>query len=113
MAVLMAAFLKEHPGLFEATANPSVSIHSGSKVLEAQATALPLQNIPGLIAAKTGYTDLAGGNLVAAFDIHLGHPIIIAVLGSSRDGRFEDVRALIEAARKTAANRTNNGTTSL
>jgi D-alanyl-D-alanine carboxypeptidase len=113
MAVLMASFLKEHPGLFEATANPAVTIRSGEKTLSADATAQPLQSIPGLIAAKTGYTDLAGGNLVAAFDIHLGHPIIIAVLGSSRDGRFEDVRTLIEAARAAAAKRGGSGNTSL
>ncbi len=103
MAVLVASFLSEHPGLFEATANPSVTIRSGEHVLTADSTSIPLQSIPGLIAAKTGYTDLAGGNLVAAFDIHIGHPIIIAVLGSSRDGRFEDVKALIEAARRAAA----------
>jgi D-alanyl-D-alanine carboxypeptidase (penicillin-binding protein 5/6) len=103
MAKLVASFLDLHPGLFEATANPSITIRSGDQTLSAEATALPLQQIPGLIAAKTGYTDLAGGNLVAAFDIHIGHPVIIAVLGSSRDGRFKDVQMLIEAARKAAA----------
>lgn len=102
MAVLVASFLQLHPGLFETTANPSITIRSGGHVLTAQSTSQSLQDIPGLIAAKTGYTDLAGGNLVAAFDIHIGHPIIIAVLGSTREGRFADVRILIEAARRAA-----------
>lgn len=103
MALLATAFLSQYPALFEASAAPSVSIHSGTHVLEAESTALPLQEIPGLIGAKTGYTDLAGGNLVAAFDLQVGHPIIIAVLGSTRDGRFEDVKQLLAAAREALA----------
>ncbi|MEK7638847.1 MAG: hypothetical protein AAB388_01665 [Patescibacteria group bacterium] len=53
--------------------------------------------IPNLIASKTGFTDLAGGNLTVAFDIGLNRPIIITVLGSSRDGRFSDVKKLATA----------------
>ena len=50
--------------------------------------------LPGLIASKTGFTNLAGGNLVVAFDAGLNHPIVIAVLGSTEDGRFDDVLKL-------------------
>jgi len=53
--------------------------------------------IPGLIASKTGFTELAGGNLVVAFDAGLARPIIIAVLGSTIDGRFNDVEKLAKA----------------
>ena len=59
-----------------------------------------LGDVPGLIAGKTGYTDLAGGNLVIAFDASIGHPIIVVVLSSTHDGRFTDIRTLVEAARK-------------
>lgn len=103
MAVLAAAFLENHPGFFEATAAPEVAISSQGHRLEAASTAVPIQNIPGLIAAKTGYTDLAGGNLVAAFDIQIGRPVIIAVLGSTRAARFEDIRILIGEARRAVA----------
>ncbi len=99
VAILAASFLEQFPSEFEATAVSSVSISSPTHILEATSTAGPLLDIPGLIGAKTGYTDLAGGNLVAAVDIFLGHPLIIAVLGSTRDGRFEDVKTLITAAR--------------
>ena len=51
-----------------------------------------------LIASKTGYTDLAGGNLVIAFDAGFNHPIIVSVLGSTIDGRFTDAEALVWAA---------------
>lgn len=54
--------------------------------------------IPGILASKTGYTDLAGGNLVIAFDAGLSHPIVVVVLGSTREGRFKDAEALTWAA---------------
>lgn len=109
MAVLAGSFLQNYPGLFESTAHSNVSIRSLSgRTLQADSTSVPLQDIPGLIAAKTGYTDLAGGNLVAAFDIHLGHPVIIAVLGSTREKRFDDVRTLVEAARQAAVLQTSS-----
>ena len=43
--------------------------------------------IPGLLMSKTGYTDLAGGNLVIIFDAGIDHPVAIVVLGSTRDDR--------------------------
>jgi D-alanyl-D-alanine carboxypeptidase len=104
IAKLATVFLAQYPAFFEATTKPSVSISSPSHTLQATSTSVPLQDIPGLIGAKTGYTDLAGGNLVAAFDLEVGHPIIIAVLGSTRDGRFEDVKTLINSAREALMN---------
>lgn len=53
--------------------------------------------IPNLIASKTGYTDTAGGNLAVVYDSGLNHPIIIVVLGSTKEGRFDDVSKLVEA----------------
>lgn len=99
MALLTEVFLEKFPAFFEATAKPVVVIQNGDHVIQADSTAEPILTIPGLIGAKTGYTDLAGGNLVAAFDIELGHPLIIAVLGSTREGRFEDVKTLLNALR--------------
>jgi D-alanyl-D-alanine carboxypeptidase (penicillin-binding protein 5/6) len=56
-------------------------------------------DIDGLIASKTGYTALAGGNLAVAFNAGLNRPIIIVVLGSSQNGRFEDTLELEKRAR--------------
>jgi D-alanyl-D-alanine carboxypeptidase len=58
-------------------------------------------SIDGLLASKTGYTELAGGNLAIAFDAGLNHPVIVVVLGSTFDNRFTDVLALTERARKS------------
>ncbi len=101
VARLAALFYKDHPDYFELTTRPDVQIDQSGKELSAAATALPLQNIPGFVAAKTGYTDLAGGNLVAVFDLEPGVTVVAVVLGSTRDGRFADIKTLIEAARQS------------
>ena len=101
VARLAAIFYKDHPDFFELTTRPDVSISQNGKELKAGATATPLQGIPGFVAAKTGYTDLAGGNLVAVFDLEPGLTVIAAVLGSTHEGRFSDVATLITAARQS------------
>lgn len=52
--------------------------------------------IPELLGAKTGLTDLAGGNLLIIFEHPIGHPIGIVVLGSTQEGRFSDVKKIYE-----------------
>jgi len=99
MATLFDYILKNHPNIMEATRQASFSIASESGIMHtAINTDTIVNNIPGLIASKTGDTDLAGGNLVVAFDPELGRPIIISVLGSTTDGRFEDVSKLVAAS---------------
>jgi D-alanyl-D-alanine carboxypeptidase len=56
-----------------------------------------VREIPLLRASKTGFTDLAGGNLSIVFDVGVGKPMTITVLGSTEEGRFEDVQRLIAA----------------
>jgi D-alanyl-D-alanine carboxypeptidase len=60
-----------------------------------------VDRIPNLIGSKTGYTDLAGGNLTIAFDLGRNRPIIVTVLGSTRDERFSDVLKLVAAVQKS------------
>lgn len=57
-------------------------------------------SLEGLIASKTGYTALSGGNLVVAVNAGLNRPIVVAVLGSSYEGRFSDVEKLVLLARQ-------------
>ncbi|MFH1472957.1 MAG: hypothetical protein ABIF06_00895 [bacterium] len=84
--------------LLEATKQANSTIYSENNIAhKAKNTDILVDEIPGLIASKTGYTDMGGGNLVIAFDPELGRPIIISVLGSSADGRFDDMRTLINA----------------
>ena len=99
MATLFNYILKTYPQMMEATREPSFKVSSESGIVHtAQNTDAIVDMIPGLIASKTGYTDLAGGNLVVAFDPEIGRPIIISVLGSTEDGRFQDMGALVNAS---------------
>ena len=97
VALLAKKLLQEHPAIFSATTKqPKPNGKSGAGEVS---TLSPLWDVPGLIAAKTGYTKLAGGNLAAVVDIGLGQPIIAVVLGSTETGRFDDAHMLIESAR--------------
>ena len=52
------------------------------------------------MASKTGYTDAAGGNLAVLVNLNVNKPIVIVVLGSTVDGRFQDVNRLHNAIEK-------------
>ena len=54
-----------------------------------------LDNIPDILFSKTGFTPLAGGNLVIIYKNEYGHEMAITVLGSTMDGRFTDVEKIV------------------
>lgn len=60
-----------------------------------------IESLPGAEASKTGFTDLAGGNLGVIVDVLIGHPVVIVVLGSSREGRFNDMQILYKTLRES------------
>ncbi len=96
--LLLAYALEKSPSLFTETHWSELALQGdGGVKRSAKNTNTDTNKLPLLIASKTGYTDLAGGNLVIAFDAGFGHPIIIAVLGSTMDGRFTDVEKLVWA----------------
>jgi D-alanyl-D-alanine carboxypeptidase len=103
MSKLMQYILTHEPDILEATKYETLSIDSQNKSHTVKNTNTDAKNIPGLIASKTGYTNLAGGNLVVAFDASIGRPIIVVVLGSSINGRFEDIDKLVLASMKYIA----------
>lgn len=99
---LMEHILTEYPEILEATKNESTQVISDTGLThEVDNTNPTISRIEGIIGSKTGYTDLAGGNLAVAFDAAFNRPIIVVVLGSTRTGRFEDVLSLVNRARKT------------
>lgn len=96
VATLAGALLKKAPEIAHASVEPNISIRS----LEGVNHSLPNTNpdvvrIPNILLSKTGFTDLAGGNLAVVYDAGIGHPVAVVVLGSSREGRFRDVERLI------------------
>ncbi len=95
VAELMAYAIENKLSIIDATAFKDISRTSLDKIKhEAINTNEYVGDIPGLIASKTGYTDLAGGNLVVAIDVGLSHPVVIAVLDSTIKKRFTDVEKL-------------------
>ncbi len=96
-ALLMSYALKNHPEVISATKHDSLYLTSLSFIEHnATNTNININNTPGILASKTGYTELAGGNLAVVFDPGLGRPIAIVVLGSSFKGRFNDVDNLVQ-----------------
>lgn len=99
IAMLYEYLWRKYPDLFAATAEPDTTFVSESGfVHRATNTNASVAHIPGIIGSKTGYTDLAGGNLAIITDIGFGRPVVIVVLGSTREGRFSDVESLRAAA---------------
>ena len=98
ISVLLEYILAYHLELFAATREATTTLQSlDNRVHVAKNTNYIVSEIPGLLASKTGFTDTAGGNLAIVFDPELGRPIIITILGSTEQGRFEDVRTLVGA----------------
>jgi D-alanyl-D-alanine carboxypeptidase len=96
VATLAGALLEKAPDIAHATIAPSFAIRSKEGVVHSLPNTNPdVGLIPNLLLSKTGFTDLAGGNLVVVFDAAIGHPVAIVVLGSSREGRFQDVGKLL------------------
>jgi len=98
IVLLFDYILRESPGTLSGTTVSTLYVTSESGVSHTgKNTNEIIGIIAGLVASKTGFTDLAGGNLVVAFDAGLMQPVIISVLGSSKEGRFEDMKKLIAA----------------
>jgi D-alanyl-D-alanine carboxypeptidase/D-alanyl-D-alanine carboxypeptidase (penicillin-binding protein 5/6) len=97
VARMFAHVLIRYPNLYDATAQTGTVYTSLSGIAHtADNTNIARGDIPGLVASKTGFTDLAGGNLVVAFEPEPGRRIIVVVLGSTVDDRFTDVDTLVQ-----------------
>ena len=104
VAKLLAYITKEAPEILEATRYDSMEFTSLENLPHvATNTNIIARLIPGLIGSKTGFTDLAGGNLAITFDAGLGYPIVVVVLGSTIDDRFTDTEALVWASLEALA----------
>lgn len=106
VSFLLEYIVKNHPAILEPTkSDKTVLYNTVGGFHEAKNTNNIVNQIPNLIGSKTGYTDLAGGNLTVVLDIGFNHPVIITVLGSTIDGRFSDVSKLIEVVQGSVASK--------
>jgi D-alanyl-D-alanine carboxypeptidase len=102
VSFLMEYILVNYPELLAPTTQPAARVYNTAGAYhDVDNTNAIATQIPNLLGSKTGYTDLAGGNLTVAFDLGLNRPIIITVLGSTRDERFTDVLELVAAVQES------------
>jgi len=97
MTILVEDILLNYPNLLGTSSYRQAEI--GSDILTHQIgnTNPSVEKLPSIIASKTGFTDLAGGNLIVVFDAGINRKIIVSVLGSTKEERFSDVEQLIWA----------------
>ncbi len=104
VSFLMEYIVDKYPEILKPTTVASARVYNADGLYHDAENTNPIINkIPNLLGSKTGYTDLAGGNLTIAFDAGFNRPIIITVLGSTYDGRFADVQKLVTAVTKALA----------
>lgn len=97
-ARLMSYALRNHYATLEPTRFSRIQLTSLSdKTHTAENTNEVITKIPGILASKTGYTDLSGGNLAVVFDAGLNRPVVAVVLGSTYEQRFDDMLQLVDA----------------
>ncbi|MCI0532977.1 serine hydrolase [bacterium] len=108
MAKLLSHILEKHPDILYATTKPFVSLRSlENRGHVSENTNDRLASFPFILGSKTGYTALAGGNLVIAAQTGPASAVVIAVLGSTREGRFADAEKLYWAALRYPAYKDN------
>jgi len=101
VALLMEYLITEYPEVTRLTTIDATRVYNEhGEYHDVENTNPVVLNIPGLLASKTGYTELAGGNLVVAFESGLNRPIVTVVLDSTFDGRFDDTLLLSKRARE-------------
>lgn len=106
VAKLFGIARKMIPDILDATTKKRQTVvASNGKVSGIPNTNQHIEDLSGAEASKTGYTDLAGGNLGVVVDVSIGRPIVIVVLGSTKEGRFRDMSLLYTALRKSLSNK--------
>jgi D-alanyl-D-alanine carboxypeptidase (penicillin-binding protein 5/6) len=102
ISILLQYVMFHNPEIFEATTVKNFSIRSLDGTLHTVKNTNEITGeLPGLMASKTGYTDLAGGNLALVVDRGLNEPVAIVILGSpNSQTRFDDALKIIQNIKK-------------
>lgn len=94
---ILSYVIKNDLSLYEKTQHELVTVSTPVGTQTATNTNETVEKITGILVSKTGYTDLAGGNLAVVADMGLNEPTAFVVLKSSKESRFEDITRLQEA----------------
>lgn len=97
VALLLGEIYENNRTLLLDSSKPSGAFTSAEGFQHIASTTNELAiSLPQLVGAKTGFTDLAGGNLAVLIEVAPGRPVAIVVLGSTRENRFSDVENLVD-----------------
>ncbi len=89
----------KYPDVFTLATRPTYTARlSSGRELVYENTSSLASRLLGTRLSKTGYTDLAGGNLLVIFEPIPGNPIVVVVLGSTKEGREIDVGRIADYA---------------
>lgn len=96
IARLFSYAIETYPDIFAPTRFAAPVFMSEDAEHVAKNTNPFVSELPGLIASKTGFTNLSGGNLVVALNGQKGERLVVVVMGSTFDDRFTDVKMISE-----------------
>lgn len=94
MAKLFTEAVSKYPDIFAPTRESAPIFHSLDSEHIAKNTNPFTSEIPGLMASKTGFTNISGGNLVVAVKDDKDRNLALVVMGSTFDDRFTDVKTI-------------------
>ncbi len=105
VAHLFEYVLRHHSNLLQYTALPDITVSSRQHIVHHVVNTNELAAaMPGIVGGKTGFTDMAGGNLAVIVDMGIQQPVVIVALGSTREQRFTDVETLLAATKSAMIN---------
>lgn len=94
VAKLFAYAIENYPDIFSITSFKNPVIKSFDKEHTAENTNPFVEEINGIIASKTGFTNISGGNLAIALNSKNNAKMVVVVLGSTFSDRFNDIKEL-------------------
>ena len=90
VAAVYGYLYKNYPEVFQKTKFDK-SVSEGETLVNTNPTT---EETFGILSSKTGYTDVAGGNLAVTVTPAPGSEFLLVVFGSSKEGRFKDIQKL-------------------
>lgn len=98
VATMFQNVYREFPEILGTTAYDSYDIYSQNGIMRtALNTNIVSNGIVRMLASKTGFTDLSGGNLVFMMNAGLQRRVVVVILGSTQQERFTDALVISEA----------------
>lgn len=97
ISLLLAHIIDEQPELLKATTRTEKELISalGSRYVAIN-TNPTVDQVPDILASKTGFTSIAGGNLAIVFRPEEDRPLAVTVLGSTFRNRYTDILLLVD-----------------